>query len=163
MNYPLNNSQLKKNALISNGFEYRFENKTPWFIRFSIENLWLDYEIGTNSQTNATSSELRINGYYLGAGLRTNTEKWRFLFLVQTGNANYKYPFVESSGSNFKVVYNKENSFSCQTTIGVEYYFSKDFALIAESYYILIPASNSFWKSNFQNTGLKLGITTTLF
>lgn len=84
MNYPLNNSQLKKNALISNGFEYRFENKTPWFIRFSIENLWLDYEIGTNSQTNATSSELRINGYYLGAGLRTNTEKWRFLFLVQT-------------------------------------------------------------------------------
>jgi len=163
MSYPLNNSQLKRNTIISNGFEYRFENKTPLFIRFSIENLWLDYEIENNSQTNATNSELRINGYYLGAGLRTNTDKWRFLVLVQGGNANYKYPVVESSGSNYKVIYNKENSFSCQTVLGIEYYFTKDFALIAESFYILIPASNSFWNSNFQNIGLKLGITTTLF
>lgn len=163
MNYPLNSEQLKKNAIMSNGFEYRFDKRIPWVIRFSIENLWLDYEIADNSQTNATNSELRINGYYLGAGLRTNAEKWRFLALLQAGNANYKYPVVENSGSNYKVIYNKENSFSCQTTLGIEYYFTKDFALIAESFYILIPVSNSFWNRNFQNLGFKLGITTTLF
>lgn len=163
LNYPIFNNHLKSNFIVSFGLEYRFEKKTPYFMRFSSENFWLEYSIKNGSQTNASQSKLTINGFYFGPGLRKNMGKWKFLLLAQTGFVNYMYPIVENTYNSYKVTFSRNNSFSCQAVLGVEYYLSKKFALTCESYYIIIPNANSFWKSNFENAGFRFGINTSIF
>lgn len=164
INYPINNRQLQSSSILSNGLEYRFEKRIPWFIRFSIENIWVSYSINDYSITNTTKSKIRINGYQLGAGIRTKaSKKLRFLFLVQAGILNYRYPMVDQLESSYCVNYFYRNCISYQAVIGMEYYFTKNFAVILESNYMVAPTRNSFWPNNFNDFAIKLGITTTLF
>ncbi|MGB8492293.1 MAG: hypothetical protein WCE64_14660 [Bacteroidales bacterium] len=163
INFPLRNPYLSKNFMNSEGIEYRFKNKAPWFARLTVENLNYDYAIENSPGTNVSKSELTATGYYLSAGVRKGNGKLRFTGAFRAGGFSYRYPQVSDLGSRYEVTYVRDRSFSCGIVAGIEYYFSDNIAAIVESHYMWLPSENIFWEDNFQNVGISLGITTTLF
>ena len=163
VNFPLRNSHLSKNFMNTEGIEYRFKSIAPCFARLTVENLNYDYSIENSIGTNVSKSELNATGYYLSAGIRKGNGKFRFSGALRAGDLSYRYPVVNDLGSRYEVRYYHDRSFSCGIVAGMEYYFTGNFAAIMESHYMWLPSANSFWEHNFQNVGISLGITTTLF
>jgi hypothetical protein len=160
---PFNYNYLRNSAVLSNEFEYRFENKTPIFIRFSIDNSTYQYEIPINNRTNVLKSELKANSYYFGFGIKKKFEKYRFTGQLQIGELEFKYPIINTLNNNIEVDFLKDNCVGFKTCLGVEYYIFDDFAILFEAYYCISPSSSIFCKSTYQTVGIKFGITTTLF
>ena len=160
---PINNNYLRNSAVLSNEFEYRFENKTPIFIRISIDNSTFQFEIPINNRTNVLKSELKVNSYYFGFGFKKKFEKFRFTGQLQIGELEFKYPIINTLSNNIEVDFLKDKYVSFKTCLGLEYYIFDDFAFLIEAFYSISPSSNIFCKSNYQTVGLKFGITTTLF
>jgi hypothetical protein len=160
---PLNNPGLKMTTLVSNGIEYRFQSKKLQYLRLSIDNFITDYDIDQVNNNNVNKAELRISTYHLGLGSGSKTEHWRIHCLLQAGFVTYRFPEVKSSNDRFQVDYLKEYRFSIRSLIGLDYYFTNNFALIAEFNHLYIPNGSQFWNPHFHSVIFTIGLSTTLF
>ena len=74
----------------------------------------------------------QCHGYYLGYGLRKQNDKLQYYCLLKMGFNKFKYPFVHDlNNSEFEISFKDVSSLSFNVSVGVEYYFLKNFALTA--------------------------------
>ncbi|MEM0998778.1 MAG: hypothetical protein AAGN35_17095 [Bacteroidota bacterium] len=152
-------SELGGGILFKTAIEYRMRRVNHLFFRFDYDDYDVDFRLNDlPGLAREISGNTSFTDLLLGVGYRGGDRTLRFTGLVQSGVKLYGMPSAEVFSGQLVISSDARAIWTGRASLGLEYYFDKNFAAAVDVFHNRVLQSRDFWEERPGAWGVSIGL-----